>query len=290
MATILLTGANGKVSSATIRALQSSGGHRLIGLVRDASKGKDLEALGVELRVGDLSELRTVENAFEGVDTALVLTPPGPLAPIQSSNALWGARRGGVKHVVRMSAVGAAHDAPTLNSRLHALSDAELERSGITYTILKPHFFTQNLMMSAPSVAKDGVLYLPLGDAKVPMIDVRDIADVTAAVLSNPRAHAGKTYTLTGAAALGMSDVAAALAEATGKNVKYVAVPVSAMVETLTKMGADDFAQVATRDYFIAYSQGWHSNTTPFVEQITGNAPRTIAVFARDFAAALAKG
>lgn len=42
-----------------------------------------------------------------------IYTPPGPSAPIQASNALWAARLGGVKHVVRMSAVGAAHDAPS---------------------------------------------------------------------------------------------------------------------------------------------------------------------------------
>ena len=50
MATILLTGANGTVSKATIAALQGSG-HTLIGLVRDPAKGKDL---GIELRTGDL--------------------------------------------------------------------------------------------------------------------------------------------------------------------------------------------------------------------------------------------
>jgi uncharacterized protein YbjT (DUF2867 family) len=91
------------------------------------------------------------------------------LAPFQSSNALWAARCAGVKHIVRMSAVGAASDAPTLNSRLHALSDAELQNSGIAYTIVKPHFFTQNLMFSAASVADHGGFYLPLGAAKLPI-------------------------------------------------------------------------------------------------------------------------
>ncbi|HET9375181.1 MAG TPA: NAD(P)H-binding protein [Chthoniobacterales bacterium] len=107
MSTILLTGATGNVTSAVIRSLQGSG-HRLIGLIRDPAKAKDLAAQGVELRTGDLSLLRTAEGAFEGVDVAWLLTPPGPSAPIQASNALWAARLGGVKHVVRMSAVGAA--------------------------------------------------------------------------------------------------------------------------------------------------------------------------------------
>src|SRR4051794_38297296 len=169
MSTILVTGANGNVAGATIRALQGKG-HKIVGLVRDAGKAAELEKLGVKLVVGDLEQLRTVENAFEGIDTAFLCCPPGFLAPLMLSNALWAARRGGAKHVVRLSAVGAAHDAPTINSRLHALSDAEAIGSGLAWTVLKPHFFMQNLLMAAQSVQSQGQLYFALGDAKVPMI------------------------------------------------------------------------------------------------------------------------
>ena len=288
MSTILLTGATGSVSSAVIRTLQGAG-HHLIGLVRDPAKAKPLAAQGVELRTGDLTHLRTIEGAFAGVDVAWLLAPPTALAPIQSSNALWAARLGGVKHVVRMSAVGAAHDAPNLNSRMHALSDAEIAGSGIPFTIVKPHFFMQNLMMAAQSVSEQGALYFAFGDAKLPMIDVRDIASTVAAILSNPAPHAGKTYTLTGPTAIGLDNVAAAIGEAIGKPVKYVPVPVAAMVDTLTKMGVDDYTQVSMRDYLTSYSRGWESQVTGAVQQITGAAPRGIAEFARDFAAAFSK-
>ena len=288
MSTILLTGATGSVSSAVIRSLKGSG-HRLIGLVRDEAKAKDLAAQGVELRKGDLSLLRSIEGEFAGVDVAWLLTPPGANAPIQSSNALWAARLGGVKHVVRMSAVGAAHDAPNLNSRLHALSDAEIAGSGLPFTVVKPHFFMQNLMMAAKSVAEQGKIYFALGDAKLPMVDVRDIAACVAAILANPAPHAGKTYTLTGATAIGLDQVAAAIGEALGKPVTYVPVPVAAMVETVAKMGLDDYNQVALRDYFTSYSRGWESQVTTAVKDLTGTAPRGIAEFARDHATAFGK-
>ena len=288
MSTILLTGATGNVTSAVIRSLQGSG-HRLIGLVRDPAKAKDLAAQGVQLRTGDLSLLRTVEGAFVGVDVAWLLTPPGPSAPFQASNALWAAWLGGVKHVVRMSAVGAAHDAPNLNSRLHALSDAEIAGCGLSFTVVKPHFFMQNLTMAAQSVAEQGTIYFALGDAKLPMVDVRDIGTSVAAILANPAPHAGKTYTLTGPTTVGMDQVASALSEALGKPVKYVPVPVAAMVETLTKMGLDDYNQVALRDYFTAYSRGWESQVTSAVKDLTGIEARGIAEFARDHAAAFGK-
>jgi uncharacterized protein YbjT (DUF2867 family) len=289
MATILLTGASGTVSSAAIRALQGKG-HKLIGLVRDvhSGKAKAIEKLGVELRTGDLEKPRSVEGAFEGVDVAWILTPPGPMAPYQSSAALWGARLGKVKHVVRMSAVGAAHDAPSLNGRMHALSDTELRQSGIPFTIVKPHFFMQNLMGSAQSVAEQGVIYMALGDAKLPMVDVRDIGDTVAAILNAPEKHAGQTYTLTGAPT-SIAQAATAIGEAIGKPVKYQPVPVATAVENIRKLGWGDFGETSMRDYLTAYSQGWQSTPTSAVKDIAGHEPRSISEFARDFAGAFGK-
>lgn len=285
MATILLTGATGTVSKATLGALAGSG-HRLIGLVRDPAKA---EHLGIELRTGDLDKPRSLEGAFDGVDTAFLLSPPGALAAFQQSNALWAARQAKVSHVVRMSAVGAAHDAPTLNSRIHALSDTELMRSGVAYTIVKPHFFTQNMLMVASSIAAQGAFYFALGDAQLPMIDVADIGASVAAILANPGPHAGKTYTLTGPAAISMHQLAAAIGEAIGKPVKYVPVPVAAAVESFEKMGFDDYNIVALRDYLTAYAAGWSNQVTDSVKQLTGRSARGIAEFAQRHAAAFGK-
>jgi uncharacterized protein YbjT (DUF2867 family) len=288
MTTILLTGATGNVSSSVLRELHGSG-HQLVGLVRDPAKAQALAAQGVELRSGDLTDLRTVEDAFTGVDVAFLLAPPGSLAPAQMSNALWAARKGGVKHVVRMSAVGAAHDAPTINSRFHALSDTELERSGLPFTIVKPHFFMQNLMMAAPTIAEQGAIYFALGEAALPMVDVRDIGSTVAAILKDPAPHTGKTYTLTGPAAVTLHQVASAIGEAIGKPVSYAPVPVPAMIEQLAKFGLDDYAQTATRDYMVAYATGWQASVTSAVKDITGSSARSIQQFAQDFAGAFGK-
>jgi uncharacterized protein YbjT (DUF2867 family) len=190
---------------------------------------------------------------------------------------------------VRMSAVGAAHDAPNLNSRMHALSDSEIAASGIPFTIVKPHFFMQNLMMVASSVIEQSAIYFALGDAKLPMVDVRDIASTVAAILSNPAPHAGKTYTLTGPNAVGLDTVAASIGEAVGKAVAYVPVPVPAMVDMMTKMGLDDYTQVSMRDYLTSYSRGWEAGVTSAVKEITGRDARGIGEFARDHAAAFGK-
>src|SRR5262245_58267228 len=125
--TVLITGATGSVSSAVLRGLAGGEHPPLRALVRDPATAPEMP--GVEIVRGDLDEPGTLGAAFEGVDTVWLLTPMGADAPHATSNALWAAKHAGVSHVVRLSAVGAGHDAPTRNGRLHALSEVEL-RSG----------------------------------------------------------------------------------------------------------------------------------------------------------------
>src|SRR5437764_1134210 len=126
--TILITGANGTISSALLAALASSSDARL----RAWSATRPGPGLpGVEVAIGDLERPDTLTRAFSGVDTLWLLTAAGPQAPHASSSAVWAARNARVSHIVRLSAIGAAHDAPNRNGRLHALSDAELAASGI---------------------------------------------------------------------------------------------------------------------------------------------------------------
>lgn len=285
--TILITGATGNISSGIIDQLKGSQ-HRLLALVRNPDKAKALESAGVELRVGDLEKPWTLGSAFEGADTAWILTPPGPRAPEQSSNALWAARNAGVKHIVRMSAIGAAHDAPTINGRLHGLSDAELIGSGVPYTIVKPHFFMQNLLMAAASIAQQGVMYLPLADSRMGLIDSRDISEFAARVLSEA-GHEGKIYTLTGPASVTMHQVAAAIGDATGKPVRYEPVPLEAAWQSMVQAGIDEWTVNLTCDYFAAYSTNWGDLVTSDFQSVVGHAPRSIAEFAKDFAGAFGK-
>lgn len=284
---ILITGATGNISSGIITQLKGSG-HRILALVRHPEKAEELKRQGVELRVGDLEKPWTLPAAFAGADIVWMLAPPGPRAPEQCSNGLWAARQAGIKHVVRLSAIGASHTAPTINSRLHALSDAELIASGIPFTILKPHYFMQNLLMAAQSVSQDGAMYFALADGKMGLIDSRDISEFAAHVLTSA-GHEGKTYTLTGPASISMHQVAAAIGEAIGKGVKYVPVTVDAERQAILQIGMDEWMANLLGDYSAAYSANWGDLVTDDYRRITGKAPRSISQFATDFAVAFGK-
>jgi uncharacterized protein YbjT (DUF2867 family) len=285
--TILITGATGNISSAILSNLRTTG-HNLRALVRNPEKADALGKQGVDVRIGDLDKPWTLGPVFEGADIVWLLTPPGPRAPEQSSNGLWAARQAGARYVVRMSAVNAAFNAPTINSRLHALSDAEVAASGIPYTILKPHFFAQNLLASARSIAEQGAMYMAMGEGRLGVIDSRDISDFAAHVLTHD-GHEGKTYTLTGPASVNFHQIAEAIGKGIGKPVKYLPVPVEAAQQALTQMGLDPWMVNLTTDYLKAYSANWGDFATGDFQAVTGKAPRSIEQFARDFATAFGK-
>jgi uncharacterized protein YbjT (DUF2867 family) len=282
--TILITGATGKVSSGIIAQLKGSA-HRLRALVRNPEKAEELRRQGVELQAGDLEKPWTLAPAFAGVDTVWILAPPGPRAPEQCSNALWAAKQAGARHVVRLSAFGAAHTAPTINSRLHALSDAELAASGMPFTILKPHYFMQNLLMAARNVVERGVMELALADGRMGIIDARDVSDFAAHVLTST-GHEGKTYTITGPAAVPMHEVAAAISAAIDRAVKYVPISLDDQRQWLLQMGIDEWTANLLWDYSAAFSANWGNLVTDDFQRVTGKAPRSTAQFAKDFAGA----
>jgi uncharacterized protein YbjT (DUF2867 family) len=136
--TLLMTGATGLVTGAVIQELEASKDLKLRALVRDPAKADALRSRGIETVAGDLDDPDSLLPAFEGVTDLWLLNAVSPRQPENAMNALWAAKRAGVERVVRMSAIGAAHDAPSRNGRLHALSDAELMASGLKWTILLP--------------------------------------------------------------------------------------------------------------------------------------------------------
>lgn len=281
--TILVTGATGTVSSTLVEQLKSAPTVRLRALVRSEANAAKLRAVGVQAVLGDLDDPDSLPSAFEGADELWQLTPPGPRAPENSMNALWAARRAGVKRVVRLSAIGAAHDAPTRNGRLHALSDAEVQASGLRWTILRPHFFMQNLLGFAPSVASDGAVYMNLGQGRLGFVDTRDVAEVAARLFLEPgERHDGKVYTLTGPESLSLAEAAERLSGVLGRSVSYVAVPDEAARAAMLQMGMSPWLAGMSVEYGRAYASGWGDFTSDDVSEVLGRAPRSFVEFAHE--------
>ena len=90
---------------------------------------------------------------------------------------------------------------------IHEKVEAALAESGLPVTTLRPTFFMQNIMGGAQMIAEAGQLFWAMDDAKLAMIDIRDIAECAVAVLTSD-GHVGNSYILTGPEAVSFHEVA----------------------------------------------------------------------------------
>ncbi|MDA2815245.1 NAD(P)H-binding protein [Nocardiopsis sp. RSe5-2] len=284
--TVLITGATGTVSTALMGHLKGAD-VRIRALVRDPAKADAARAAGAEVVAGDLGRPSTLGPAFEGVQDVWLLVPNGPRAPEHSMNAMWAARSAGAGRVVRLSAVGAAHDAPTRSGRLHALSDAEAQRSGLEWTLLRPMWFMDNLLGEAAEVRATGGFGMDMGQGRLGMVAADDVAACAARVLADgPGVHGGRAYTLTGPESLGLAEAAERMGEALGRPVAYRPVSTADKRAALLAVGADEWIADMVGEYSAAFARGWGDFTTPDAGELLGRPPQGVADFARANAAA----
>jgi uncharacterized protein YbjT (DUF2867 family) len=237
----------------------------------------------VEAVVGDFLEPDTLIPALEGVSTVLLITPIYPEQVTQASNVINAAKdSGNDPRIVRLSVHQASHEAPSRNSRQHAQIEDELRSSGLPYTLLRPTTFMQNTLATARTVASEGRIYQPFKDGKLGMIDARDIGEVAAKVLTE-EGHEGKVYTLTGPAAISFYEVAEALSEVLGKEVRYVNISLEDAKRAMLNMGLSGWRADVLIEYAKAHSEGYSNFTTEDVEQLTGHRATSYEEFATDF-------
>jgi uncharacterized protein YbjT (DUF2867 family) len=276
---ILVTGATGNTGSGLVPALRKAGVD-VRAFVRDEAKAQPLKDLGVEVVLGDLDQPETIAPAVEGVDKIYLLTWNGPTQAQQAINVIEAAKKAGNPHIVRHSMWGSE------NSRIIQQGDqveAALTSSGLPWTLLKPTFFMQNLMMAAQTIASDGMIYWDTGDGKLGMIDLRDIVEAAFAVLTG-EGHEGKNYILTGPEAISMHEVASAFSKVLGKKVTYVSVPGEAALQSMLSMGFPEWIARGYGELMVGFSQGFAGRTTDNVATLTGHPARSIEQFARDYA------
>ncbi len=275
--TILVTGATGNIAGLVIPELLS-GGASVRALVRDSAKAKGLEESGVKIFQGEFSDQDVLNSAADGVDAVLSITPPNPDAVSQAANILNAAKKSGNPNFVRISAIGAAKDAPTENGRLHFQTDEDIMASGLPYTILRPHFFMQNTFMSVQTIMTDGNMYWGMGDGKMGLIDVRDIVDCCVSILLKG-GHENKIYTPTGPKSITFYEMAKIIGAGIGKTVNYIPVPIDAVRQSIIDMGMGEWFGQVMADYSKAYGEGWGDFTNNDVEVITGNKSRSYQQF-----------
>ena len=285
---ILVTGATGRTSGEVVKALLAKG-EQVRGLVRDPQRAEAIQEMGVELVVGDVAKPETWDAASQGVDKVFLLSPEGPQMAEVHGKFADAAKRAGVRHLVRMSMLVSNPDSPFVIAKWHGEADQRVANSDIPYTIVRPAPFMQTVLASARMIASDGMFSGAQGDGKVGVIDIRDIGNVVATILTSD-GHEGKTYPLTGPEALSMGEQAGKLSAVLGKEVKYVNVSQEEAKGDLMAMGMPDWMADGWVAIAMMISTGAANMVTPMVQEVTGKEPRKFDEFAKDFADAFGIG
>jgi len=278
---ILVTGATGAVGSELVRLLTQKRAP-VRAFVRNPEKARSRLGPGVEIVVGDLDRPESLDAAFHGVDRMFLLSSPGQGAATLQGNAIDAAKRAGVRHIVKMSAVESVPNSPVRLLRVHAEIEQKLEASRVPYTNLRPHSFMQSTFASAGTIASQGVMYMPAAGA-IPPVDVRDIAAVAGEVLTTS-GHEGVTYTITGPEVLTYAQMAAKIGAAIGRPVQYVEIQAAAAREAMLAKGMSEWIADGLIELFALYETGRASFVTDVVETVGKKKPTAFDQFARDYA------
>ncbi len=294
--TILVTGATGTVGNEVVKQLLAAKGQReediIVKAAARSANDDTFRNLGVQIAQLDYNKPDTLSTALRGVNKVFLLTPFQSNMVDLTLNLVNEAKNVGVKHIVKQSVLGADAEQEITPSRLHRQAEKIIEESGIPFTFLRPNFFMQNFVTFYSHFIKtQGAFYVPAGDAKASLVDVRDIAAVAVQVLSGSSKngetkHIRKAYDITGGEALSYEQAAEILSKEIGKKVNYVNISDEDARKGMKDMGADEWTINSMIELFGITRAGYLSEISTAVEQVTGNKPITFSQFARDYAVA----
>jgi uncharacterized protein YbjT (DUF2867 family) len=287
--TILVSGATGTVGSEVVKQLSGFSNVNIRAGARSVEKLKDLESgdkvKGVHV---DYNKPESLKEALKNVDKLFLLAPAAPNAEELESNLVNEAKKTGVRYIVKQSVLGADEDADVEIMRQHRKSEKIIEESGIPYTFLRPNEFMQNFInFHGHSIKNNNAFYLPLENARVSVVDVRDIAAVAVKALTengDNNRHNNKTYLITGPEALSYHQMADLLSNATGKKVSYVSISEEEARAAMKEMGMDDWLINTISELANYFKKGYASQVSSAVEEITRKEPLSFSQFANDYA------
>jgi uncharacterized protein YbjT (DUF2867 family) len=278
---ILVTGATGTVGREVVAQLLTAG-QKVRAMTRDPSKvNLDGE---VEVVQGDFNAPDTLASAIQGVERVFSLTF-GPQTGIHEKNLAQAAKASGVRHIVKLSALGGDDETRNNIRKWHDEGEQAIRETGIAWTVLRPTGFMSNALHWRPSIRAQRKVFSNYGDGKLPPVHPRDIAAVAVRALISD-GHEGKVYPLTGPEALSMSEQVKILADAIGKPLEYVPITDEVARQGMKDAGMPSFLIDALVPFAAFIRSGKAAHVFNTVKEVTGRPPLTFRDWAKENAAA----
>ena len=276
---ILVTGANGKTGQAVVRALSHTKAVTRA-LVHQQEQVPGLLELGAtEVVVGDMRDERTLKQTMRGVHAIYHICPAMQPDETEIGQLMIAqARIAGIAHFVYHSVLHPQIEAlphHTLKLRV----EAELIQSGLSYTILQPASYMQNMLGGWAHIIEQGIYTSSYGlNTRMSLVDVDDVATVAAHVLTENGHHAA-TYELSGPAALTAAGMAAILSQVLGRPVSAENQNIDIWAQQMRTHGMSDYAVETLATMFRYYAQHGFTGNPHVLAMLLKRPPTDFAQF-----------
>ncbi|NIJ52682.1 NmrA family NAD(P)-binding protein [Dyadobacter arcticus] len=282
MTSILVIGATGNVGAEVIKSLlKLNFGLEILAGVRDVTiKYSALVDQRISLVRFDITDISSYKPALQKCDFLFLMRPPqisevpkyfGPLLDIAKSV--------GIKHIVFLSVQGVEKSKLIPHYKIEKLIVA----SQIPYTFLRAAYFMQNFCTTLKNDVLDRRrIFLPAGNARFAVVDVRDVGHVAAIVLMNATEHINKSYDLTTSQLFTFREMAARLTRILGVKVQYTSPGLINFFLTKRREGIPNhfILVMIMLHYFPRFQK--QPNISDCIESIIGKEPITFNEFVAD--------
>lgn len=291
MSRIVITGASGNYGrGVTDRLIVQGRAADLILITRKPEKLSDRAAQGCTVRYGDFDKPETLEQAVQGADKMLLISGTRVGARVvQHKAAIDAAAAAGVKHVIYTSFIGIDDPANPAEVRHdHIETERLIRASGCGWTMLRDaHYADAMVLMMGPNVIQTGQWFSNAGEGREAMVWRDDCIESAVAVLTG-EGHEGQIYNITGPDLQTFGEVAAIMAEVTGRPVEHVSLDDEGQYAMFDAMGVPrrpvDDLEVAgipwNSDDMVSFGrairEGFLELCTNDVERLTGRKARSV--------------
>jgi NAD(P)H dehydrogenase (quinone) len=285
---VLVTGAAGQVGGIgrlLVETLRDRGVHVRAVVRSDDGRAAALRLRGAEVAVADLTRPEQVVPVLDGCTRAyfgMSVSPSYLEATLVMASAA--RARSDLELLVNMSQMTVSQmdltrttDSP--QHRQHWLGEQALNWSGVPVAHIRPTVFQENplfMALVAKSIADSGTLRLPFGTGRTSPVAARDVAEVIAAILLDPKPYVGQVVELTGPRSVDLHELANEYSSALDHPVTYVPVPLEDWGDELSKRGLPDhlFHHLLTMAELHAANR--YDRHTDAIARILGRAPTSL--------------
>ncbi len=273
----LVTGASGHLGQLVISNLLETHkipASKIIATTRDPKKLAGLAAKGVNVRAADFDDTANLVEAFKGATRLLLISTDAIDRPghriVQHTNAVAAAEKAGVTHVIYTSMPN-PDNSPLLLAPDHEATEKALAESKLKgWTLLRNHWYFENLFYSLPHAIKSGTWYTAAGDGKIAHSAREDLAKAAAAALASNESGK-KIYTLSGAEARTTAEIAKLVSDAVGKPIAVVQVPVDGLVQGMVGSGMPEVIARVFASFDTNTAAGRVADVTGDYKKLTSN-------------------